>query len=257
MQRLKLSSQLDLVKFKQLAQNFAIEHDEQANFELSEELNELNEVAISLKSQALQLAMTIDFTAPKLQFRQQHGGGEAVVKACGVKPNKELTIIDATAGLGRDAFILASHGAKVFMLERNPAIRLLLNQALIKLKHVATASPDIKKIQLELLDFPNIGKISWQSVESSGLNLPVDVVYIDPMYPKTGKAKALVKKEMQIFQSFIGGDLDSDILLEQGLNLAKKVVVKRPAGAPFLAQKTPNSSLKTKAHRFDIYVGKL
>ena len=80
-----------------------------------------------------------------------------------------------------------------------------------------------------------------------------DVVYLDPMYPHKQKS-ALVKKEMRLFQHLVGGDLDADQLLEPALNLARKrVVVKRPDYAEFLAQIPPHFSRQTKNHRFDIY----
>ena len=82
-----------------------------------------------------------------------------------------------------------------------------------------------------------------------------DVVYLDPMYPHKQKS-ALVKKEMRVFQHLVGADLDADELLTPALQLARKrVVVKRPDYAEFLAQNRPMSVVKPKNHRFDIYMG--
>jgi len=81
-----------------------------------------------------------------------------------------------------------------------------------------------------------------------------DVIYLDPMYPHREKSAA-VKKEMRVFQSLVGEDLDADNLLEPALALAKyRVVVKRPSYAPPLNNKKPSTSIKMKKNRFDVYV---
>ena len=80
-----------------------------------------------------------------------------------------------------------------------------------------------------------------------------DVVYLDPMFPHKNKS-ALVKKEMRVFQSLVGADLDADQLLATALKLAHRVVVKRPDYAGYLAECKPHFSQTTKNHRFDIYI---
>ena len=67
---------------------------------------------------------------------------------------------------------------------------------------------------------------------------------------------ALGKKEMRVFQSLVGPDLDADGLLEPARLLAtKRVVVKRPDYAPPLANVATPNAVVTKGHRFDIYAG--
>ena len=86
------------------------------------------------------------------------------------------------------------------------------------------------------------------------LGFTPDVVYLDPMFPHRQKS-ALVKKEMRVFQSLVGADLDADALLPVALSVAgKRVVVKRPDYAGFLNEKKPSTSIETKSNRFDIYV---
>ena len=76
------------------------------------------------------------------------------------------------------------------------------------------------------------------------------------MFPHKQKS-ALVKKEMRVFQSLVGPDLDADGLLEPARQLAtKRVVVKRPDYAPPLADVATTNAVTTKGHRFDIYSGK-
>jgi 16S rRNA (guanine1516-N2)-methyltransferase len=81
-----------------------------------------------------------------------------------------------------------------------------------------------------------------------------DVVYLDPMYPHKKKS-ALVKKEMRVFQTLVGADNDADSLLAPAMALAtKRVVVKRPDYAEFLAGQKPSTAIETKKNRFDVYV---
>ena len=51
-----------------------------------------------------------DFTGGAVAHRFRFGGGlgQALPKAVGMKGGKSLLVVDATAGLGRDAFLLAS-----------------------------------------------------------------------------------------------------------------------------------------------------
>ncbi|XPE51521.1 class I SAM-dependent methyltransferase [Shigella flexneri] len=63
------------------------------------------------------------FVGGAMAHRRKFGGGrgEAVAKAVGIKSDHSPDVVDATAGLGRDAFVLASVGCRVRMLERNPS----------------------------------------------------------------------------------------------------------------------------------------
>jgi 16S rRNA (guanine1516-N2)-methyltransferase len=60
---------------------------------------------------------------------------------------------------------------------------------------------------------------------------------------------------MRVFQSLVGADNDADALLEPALQLAtKRVVVKRPDYANWLAEQKPSMAIETKKNRFDVYV---
>ena len=54
----------------------------------------------------------VDFTSPKLVRRAQQAGAakQTLAKAIGIKPGVRPSVIDATAGLGRDGFVLAALG---------------------------------------------------------------------------------------------------------------------------------------------------
>ena len=74
----------------------------------------------------------VDFVAGAMAHRRKFGGGrgEAVAKAVGIKGAELPSVIDATAGLGRDAFVLASIGCQVRLVERHPVVYLLLQDGL-------------------------------------------------------------------------------------------------------------------------------
>ena len=84
-------------------------------------------------------------------------------------------------------------------------------------------------------------------------NTAPDVIYIDPMYPDRKKS-ALVKKDMQILQRLHGEDDNAAELLDNAVKYAKKrVIVKRPINAETLSEKRPNTCIKSKKTRYDIY----
>ena len=62
------------------------------------------------------------------------GRGQNLAKAVGMKSNKNRTIVDATAGLGYDSFILASLGANVTLIERSEKIHKLLQEGINEAK---------------------------------------------------------------------------------------------------------------------------
>ncbi|GGX64474.1 class I SAM-dependent methyltransferase [Saccharospirillum salsuginis] len=190
-----------------------------------------------------QKPVVVDFLAGKARHRQQHGGGrsQAIAKAVGLAQNPALTILDATAGLGRDAFVLAGLGARVWLLERHPVVRLLLQDGLARGRQ---GQPELFD-RMTLLD----GDLSDRA---DALPEP-DVVYLDPMFPER-RSKAAVKKDMALFHELVGADEDADRLLAPALSLAaRRVVVKRPRVAPPLAGQAPTYSLTGKSNRFDIY----
>lgn len=193
----------------------------------------------------------VDFVGGTLAHRRKFGGGrgEAVVKAVGVKGDYLPDVVDATAGLGRDAFVLAAVGCRVRMLERHPVVAALLDDGLAR----GYADPEIGEWLRQRLQL-----IHASSLQTLSEIVPrPQVVYLDPMFPHRQKS-ALVKKEMRIFQTLVGTDQDADGLLALARQLAtKRVVVKRPDYAPPLAGVATSNAVVTKGHRFDIYSGTL
>ena len=68
------------------------------------------------------------FTDGSVLHRFKFGGGrnQDLARAIGLKGKKMLNIVDTTAGLGKDAFLLASLGAKVTLIERSNYMHQLL-----------------------------------------------------------------------------------------------------------------------------------
>ncbi|MCS3425645.1 16S rRNA (guanine1516-N2)-methyltransferase [Rahnella sp. BIGb0603] len=192
-------------------------------------------------------AIFVDFAGGTMAHRRKFGGGrgEAVAKAVGIKGSYLPDVVDATAGLGRDAFVLASLGCKVRMLERNPVVAALLDDGLARGYRDAEIGPWLRE-RMTLLHASSLTALSELSPKP-------EVVYLDPMYPHKQKS-ALVKKEMRVFQGLVGPDEDADGLLEPARRLAtKRIVVKRPDYAPPMADIAAQAAVITKNHRFDIY----
>lgn len=189
--------------------------------------------------------LEIDFLQGAIAYRVRQGKlrTELLAKAIGIKGDFKPSVIDATAGLGRDAFILACLGCHVVMLERSTEIAALLSTALQRL-----ATTDLK-LNLSLINIDAKEYLSNLSTD----NQP-DVVYLDPMYPERKKS-ALVKKEMRLLKEIVGEDEDAPTLLEIALRRARKrVVVKRPRLAVPLGGKEPDFAIKGKTQRFDVYL---
>jgi 16S rRNA (guanine1516-N2)-methyltransferase len=193
-------------------------------------------------------AIYVDFLEGAVAHRRKFGGGrgQQIAKAVGLKSGVMPTVLDATAGLGRDAFVLASLGCTVTMFERSPVVAALLDDGLLR----AAQDPEIGGWVSQRLILQH-----HNSVERLGqLHASHEIVYLDPMFPHRKKS-AQIKKEMRVFQSLVGSDDDADQLLPLALNAAtKRVVVKRPSYAGFLNQQPPSMQLTSKANRFDVYV---
>ncbi|MFS2221690.1 16S rRNA (guanine(1516)-N(2))-methyltransferase RsmJ [Pantoea sp. B65] len=227
-----------------LAQRWQLEHDQDALMALVMTPEHLE---LRKRDEPKLGGIFVDFVAGAMAHRRKFGGGrgEAVAKAVGIKSGYLPDVVDATAGLGRDAFVLASVGCQVRMLERNPVVAALLDDGLQRGYQDAEIGGWLRQ-RLTLLHVSSLTALSEITPKP-------DVVYLDPMYPHKQKS-ALVKKEMRVFQTLVGADTDADGLLAPARQLAKKrVVVKRPDYAPPLANVSTQSAVTTKSHRFDIY----
>jgi len=219
-----------------------------------------DQYSLQLTPQRLQLIQTdnhspgpiyVDFSAGQTAHRRLYGGGKGqiIAKAVGLNKTPTPVILDATAGMGKDAFVFASLGARVMLMERSPISCALLSDGLQRGALEEDIADIIKRMTLIVGDARLL-----VSKGSFLLDERPDVIYLDPMFPHRKKS-AQVKKEMLAFQSLIGDDIDSDELLNVCRKVAKKrVVVKRPIKAAWLNNCKPSLSMMMKKHRFDIYL---
>lgn len=195
--------------------------------------------------------LSVDFVSGKAAHRRQFGGGrgQLVAKACGLSKGITPSIVDATAGLGRDAFVLAGLGAQVLLIERVAAIAALLEDGLARaLRHADTAEIAARMT----LRHGDAAEALAALVASA--DFAPQVIHLDPMFPHREKS-ALVKKEMRLFRELAGDDNDAPRLLEAALDVAThRVVVKRPRKAPPIAGPVPQHTLEGKTSRYDLYV---
>ena len=209
--------------------------------------------ALTIHTQGTQkaLSLSIDFSAGKSKHRRLYGGGkkQPLAKSCGLDKHPQWTILDATAGLGRDAFVLASLGANITLCEQHPALFALLVDAIERAKgddEAAVIAQRMHCFQQNSIQYLQAVKVNEKPVP--------DVIYLDPMYPERKKS-ASIKKEMQILQDLVGHSMDQTELLTLALQVAKqRVVVKRPKGAKAISEQAVSYTVSSVNTRYDVYV---
>jgi 16S rRNA (guanine1516-N2)-methyltransferase len=183
--------------------------------------------------------MVIDWQSSSQRSRIRGGRRQPLARALGLHLRTGLRILDATGGLGRDAFTLAALG------EHQPLVVELLRDA----QRHARASDDPAIV--EAADRLRI--VGSDALELDAAQGPFDAVYLDPMYPDDGKA-ALPQKEMQMLRALAGDDPDADRVLAHARALAPRVAVKRPSKAPSLSGPRPDAVVAGTQARFDLYL---
>ena len=172
--------------------------------------------------------------------RLQH---EMLAKA--VKTDQEnLKAIDATAGMGEDSLLLAACGYQVTLYEQNPVIAILLKDALRRAKKNTVLKDIVSRMQL----------VEGESIEHLNKRLdPVDVIYLDPMFPGRQKS-GLINKKLQLIQKLEPPCSKETALFDAAMAAQpSKIIVKRPLKSPYLDERVPSYSLKGKAIRYDCY----
>ena len=193
----------------------------------------------------------IDYVRGPFAYRLRHGS-HLLCRAVRVKGinSRKLSVLDATAGLGRDAFLLANAGRQVRMIERHPVLAVLITDGLHRAALHGHSRPIVERISLEQGESMDI--MTRFLTED---RLP-DVVYLDPMFPGTKKS-AKVGKEAAMLQALAASyNRKSDRkLLALALETARhRVVVKRPLRGPGLSDAAADIVLKGKTVRYDIYL---
>jgi 16S rRNA (guanine1516-N2)-methyltransferase len=191
--------------------------------------------------------LVVDFVGGAVGHRFRFGGGrgQALPKAIGMKGGVSPSVVDATAGLGRDAFLLASLGAEVTLIERSDQMHKLLDDGMARAR---AAGGEIAEA---------IGRMTLLLGDAKDLlpDLSPDVVLVDPMHPPRKKS-ALVKSEMRLIREIVGTDDDSLELMQAALKAARKrVVLKWPLRAdPMAGIAAPSHQITGKSTRYDVFM---
>jgi len=190
-----------------------------------------------------------NFTGGAVGHRLRAGGGrgQALPRAAGFSKGRTPDVVDATAGLGRDAFLLASLGANVTLIERAPQIHALLEDGLARARAASgRAAEAAARMTLVLGDAKQLLP-----------EMVAEVVLVDPMHPPRGNS-ALVKKEMRLLRDIVGSDEDALELMQVALKTAsKRVVLKWPLRAMPMAELAPPShQIRGNTTRYDVFMTK-
>ncbi len=191
------------------------------------------------------LTLRNDLTRMENRIKPANLSRELLVKAARVKTAGVPVAVDATAGMGEDALLLAAMGFRVLMFELDPVIAALLRDALERAQNTPALERAAARMQL----------FEEDSIKALHRLAPSpDVVFLDPMFPARQKS-ALVKKKFQLLHRLEQPCLEEEALLAAALAARpRKVIIKRPVKGPYLAGRKPDYSLAGKAVRYDCIV---
>lgn len=182
---------------------------------------------------------------PRMRRLKHHNlTHEALIKAAHSKDKKEhLTAIDGTAGLGEDSLLLAAYGFSVTLCEHNPVISALLKDTLARARTI----PELEPVVSRMTVYEGSSLTCFAS-----LSTPPDVILLDPMFPER-KKKSKVKEKLQLIQKLEAPCTEENTLLEAALATgAPKIIIKRPAKGPWLADRKPSYVIEGKVIRYDV-----
>ena len=241
--RIGILSTIDDVAALAAQLHLPIAHDD-ADFDL---LLELTPDRLQLRQPRSKLGpVYCDFIEGAVGYRRRNPQAQAglLKRAIGWRRTDLPGVVDATAGLGRDAVMLASLGCAVTAVERSPIIAALLRDGLERAAHHDSAFRAPRLVEADARRY---------LASLDGDHRP-DVVYLDPMFPHRGKSAA-VKKEMIVCRLAAGDDGDAGELLAAALAAARnRVVVKRPLRAAALEGPAPSHAIRGSSVRFDVYL---
>ncbi len=209
--------------------------------------------ALELKAGEMHKQPTrVDFQDAALLYRRaSFGKHQGLAKAVGLNKHEPMHVLDATAGLGRDAFILASMGCELTMIEESPIIYCLLLDGLKRTNEADDL--DLKNI-VQRMSLHHARSQDWFEDIAQGRQVKPDVIYLDPMFPPRNK-NANVKKDIGLLQEVLGFDENSYSLLEMAKGCAKhRIVVKRPGNKLKNASLKPSFVVPGKTAHFEVFI---
>jgi len=191
------------------------------------------------------LRMICDFREMLPRLKNGRLQGEMLVKAAKLKNVDNPVAVDATAGMGEDAILLAAAGFNVKLYEYDMVIAALLEDALMRARDDEELAPIVSRMELH----------KENSIEAlKNMEFAPDVVFLDPMFPARSKS-GLIKKKFQLLQRLESPCCDERELLEAAMaSHPKKIIIKRPAKGPYLGGVKPDYTYDGKAIRYDCMV---
>lgn len=191
--------------------------------------------------------LRVDFVKGAVAHRLRFGGGRGqdIAKAMGFRNGNTPTIIDATAGLGRDSFLLASLGAQVTMIERSEKMHMLLEQGM---ERAFNEGGQFREI---------IERMTLLKGDAKDIipTLTAEAILIDPMHPER-KNSALVKQDLRQVRDIVGSNEDAaDLVRLAIMHAQKRVVLKWPAKAdPIEGVQKCSHQILGKTTRYDVFM---
>ena len=188
-----------------------------------------------------------DLSTIRLRGGASEARGMPVVRALG----DARTIVDATAGLLGDAFLIAAAGREVTAIERSPVVYELAKDGLAR----AMRDPVLSELLGGRLQLVHADARAGLSARAGTSPAP-EAVLMDPMFPPKKKASALPRKEMLMLRELVGADLDAAELFEQARVTSRgRVVLKRADDTHELA--APDWTVQGTTVRFDVFTKKM
>lgn len=164
---------------------------------------------------------------------------EPLLRAIGLPRRQEPPrVVDATAGLCRDALVMAHHGCTVLAVERVAAFVFLVRAAI-------EGSTVVRRLEVHCAD-----GAAW--LAACPTDRRPDVVYLDPMFSDEGRAQ--VKKDSQALRALAGPPTDTAALFAAACTAAReRVVCKRHPGSEPIGGR-PSFAIDGERVRFDVYL---
>ena len=228
----KLHNALQKIKSKLIQVNITISVTEK-----TVELTDKNQILAPLN---------LSFCDHKTQsLLVQINSQQPLIKAMHICQTHSASIVDLTAGFGRDSLILSTLNKPLISIEKNPITATVL--------------------RILVAQYQTINPCNWQVISGCSLfwlqqqSSNFSHFYLDPFFHK--RKNALPKNDMQWLQKLgqiqTTDDNDKnvkDLFTTAYCHATTRIVVKRPKNAAYLHNKKPNQgSIYQKTSRFDCY----
>lgn len=190
--------------------------------------------------------------APRLESLSLSGlSRQPLIRAMG---KSRGLVVDATAGLGGDAFLVAAAGFDVVALERSALLAELLADEVSRVRRSASAPHRTAAERMQVIHADSIAALADATPTLAWRREQPVAVLMDPMYPQDPSATALPAKPIRVVRALVGDDPDQRALFDAARACDPgRIVVKRPHSAPQLVP-GPDLEFAGKLARLDVYL---